>query len=203
MRRFLLGTLLALLVFPISPSIAQSDPGRFIENLGKQTLKVMASEGLNKTQKQVELERIFSSNVDMAWVARFVMGQYWRQATDQQKAEYLKKYDQFLVSHYAANFTDYTSGSFHVTGVKDDGNDESTVSMEIASAEGPNGDPILVDYRVRKTGGGFKIFDVIVEGVSLITTQRSEFGAVIQRNGIDYLIENLSSISQHSLPSGK
>jgi phospholipid transport system substrate-binding protein len=203
MRRFLLGTFLALLVLPVSSSFAQSDPGSFIESLGKQTLKVLGNDGLNKAQKQTELERIFSSNVDMAWVGRFVMGQYWRQASEQQKTEYLKKYDQFLVSHYAANFTDYTSGDFRVTGVKDDGNGESTVSMEIHSQEHPNDDPILVDYRVRKTGSGFRIFDVIVEGVSLITTQRSEFGAVIQRNGIDYLIENLSSISQHSLPSGK
>ena len=64
----------------------------------------------------------------------------------------------------------------------------------------PNSEPVLVDYRVReskntKGGSGYKIFDVIVEGVSLITTQRSEFASVITNNGIDYLIGQLAAKS--------
>src|SRR6185312_2833088 len=102
----------------------------------------------------------------------------------------------FLTLHYTTRFTEYTSGDFKVTGSRDDGNNEFTVSMQIQS-EDKQSDPILVDYRIRKNGdGSLKIFDVIVEGVSMITTQRSEFAAVITNHNIDYLINMLETKSR-------
>jgi phospholipid transport system substrate-binding protein len=192
----------SLMLAPQGAFAAPGAAGQYIDSLGAQTLKAVSSNG-SKEQKQAQIEKIFSSNIDIAWVGRFVMGRYWRQANDQQKALYLKKYERFLVKHYASRFADYTSGTFKVTDTRDDGNGEFTVSMEIDSPERQGAEPILVDYRVRNSGGGFKIFDVIVEGVSMITTQRSEFSSVIGQHGIDYLIENLSAISEQALPAGK
>jgi phospholipid transport system substrate-binding protein len=138
--------------------------------------------------------------VDFPWVGRFVMGRFWREATDEQKSRYLAEYQKFLILHYTSRFTDYTSGTFKVTGDKADGDNEFTVSMQLQSDE-PNSEPVLVDYRVRKEDQGFKIFDVIVEGVSLITTQRSEFAAVLNKNGIDYLIGQLAAKSKTGQPN--
>ena len=123
------------------------------------------------------------------------MGHFWREATEDQKARYLKEYQKFLILHYTSRFTQYTSGTFKVTNSRDDGDSEFTVSMELKADE-PNAEPVLVDYRIRKEDSGFKIFDVIVEGVSLITTQRSEFASVITNNGIDYLINQLIAKSK-------
>jgi phospholipid transport system substrate-binding protein len=195
--------LMALLVFAAAAAgplqAAPADAGNYIEALATQTLKIVSSNQFSRKQKQGQLEKVFSSNVDIPWVGRFVMGRFWRQASDEQKALYIKKYEKFLVAHYASRFADYTSGSFKVTGTRDEGNNESTVSMEIIPPE-RGAAPLLLDYRVRQEGAGFKIFDVIVEGVSMITTQRSEFSSVIGQHGIDYLIQNLTVISEQSLP---
>jgi phospholipid transport system substrate-binding protein len=171
------------------------DASKYIQNLGDQALGVISNPKFGPNDKQKALEKMFSNSVDFPWVGRFVMGHFWREASEEQKSRYLQEYQKFLVLHYTSRFTQYTSGTFKVTSSRDDGDNECTVSMELKSDE-PNAEPVLVDYRVRKEDGGFKIFDVIVEGVSLITTQRSEFASVITNNGIDYLINKLAEKSK-------
>lgn len=186
---------LALVVTaPVARADAATDASRYIEGVAKNALATISNAKLNKSQKQASLDKLFKDNVDIPWIGRFVMGRFWKQATDAQKTSYLKEYEKFLIQHYTSRFTDYTSGSFTITSVKDDGEGEFTVNMEL-KGDKKNDPPVLVDYRVRKQGGGFKIFDVIVEGVSLITTQRSEFSSVISQHDIDYLITQLKNKS--------
>lgn len=178
----------------ITPAQAAStdDASKFVQNLGDQALSIITNKSFSKDKKQAGLEKIFTANVDFHWIGRFVMGRFWRQATDAQKTRYLKEYQRFLTLHYTARFADYSNGSFKVVSTKDDGDGDFTVAMQLQSDE-KNSEPVLVDYRIRRSGGGFKIFDVIVEGVSLIATQRSEFASVITNNGIDYLIDQLAT----------
>jgi len=196
-RRFASVAVVAGMCVAAHAAMAQSadEASKYVQGLGDQALAVITNHHFNPDQKQKALEKIFSSNVDFPWVGRFVMGRFWREATDGQKARYLREYQKFLILHYTSRFTQYTSGTFKVTGSREDGDDEFTVSMQLKSDE-PNSEPVLVDYRVRKEEGGFKIFDVIVEGVSLITTQRSEFASVITNNGIDFLIDQLAAKSK-------
>jgi len=199
LRRFAFVMIAVAFAYSAGVGVAQAAPGddagKYIQGLGDQALVVITNQHFNPNQKQKALEKIFSDNVDFPWVGRFVMGHFWRQATDEQKARYLKEYQKFLILHYTSRFTRYSSGTFKVTSAKDDGDGEFTVSMQLQSDE-PNSEPVLVDYRVRQEDGGFRIFDVIVEGVSLITTQRSEFASVITNNGIDYLIDQLAAKSK-------
>lgn len=168
-----------------------SGASAYIESVGQQALSTISSKELPQEQKQATLEKLFKENLDFDWVGKFVMGRFWREATDDQKSRYIAAYKNFLTKHYTARFSEYTSGSFKVTGAKETGKDESLVSMEIISSQ-KNEPPILIDYKVRKTGSSYKVFDIIVEGVSLITTQRSEFSSVINKNGIDGLIQQLT-----------
>ncbi len=187
---------LAIAAAPVTAAHAgdSGSAGQYIQKIGDQALATISNGKLSKAQKQSRLDVIFSGNVDIPWVGRFVMGRAWRDATEAQKARYLKEYQRFLIKHYTSRFADYTSGTFNITGTKTDGDAEYTVSMELIG-NNKNDEPVLVDYRVRKGDGGFKIFDVIVEGVSLITTQRSEFSSVINQHGIDYLINQLANRS--------
>jgi phospholipid transport system substrate-binding protein len=168
----------------------------YIQALGNQALSVIVSQSLNKAQKQKKLDTIFSENIDFPWVGRFVMGRTWREATDAQKTRYVAEYKKFLIMHYTSRFTNFTSGTFKVINEKDDGDGEYTVAMQLTSDE-PGSQAIEVDYRVRKSenGASFKIFDVIVEGVSLLSTQRSEFSSVIASKGLDHLIDQLAAKS--------
>ncbi len=171
------------------------DASKFVESVGNSAVATLASKDLSKDKKRVKIEKLFRENVDIPWIGKFVLGRFWRTASEDQKKHYLKEYDAFLVEHYAVRFTDYTGGSFKITGAQDDGEGEFTVSMQIESGEASS-KPVFVDYRVRKSGGrGYAIFDIVVEGVSMITTQRSEFSSVVSNKGMDYLITQLASKS--------
>ena len=179
-----------------SPSYAKSAEGAksFVNKVAGEALSIIEKE-TDKQKKQKMLERLFSENVNIPWVAKFVIGRYWKQATDSQKKRYLEEYERFVLYHYASRFTDYTSGSFIITEARDDGDGEYTVSMSLKDEKDRSSEPVFVDYRVRAEGGRFRIFDVIVEGVSMITTQRSEFASVLSSKDIEYLITQLANKS--------
>lgn len=180
---------------PSAQAAASDDAAKYIQGIGTTALSVITDKANSKQQKQAKLQKIFAESVDFKWVGRFVLGRHWRQATESQRARYLAEYQKFLLLHYTSRFTDYTSGSFKVLSVRDDGDDEFTVATQMQSVEVSNNEPVMVDYRVRKEARSFKIFDVIVEGVSLLTTQRSEFSSVINNKGLDYLINQLATKS--------
>ena len=170
-----------------APSVASATA--YINNLGKNALGVLQRDE-SEAQKLQQLEAMFTGEVDIEWVAKFVLGKYWRTATPEQQQRYTENYRVFLVKHYTGKFTEYTSETFKVTSGRDDGNGQYTLAMKIIR---PGKEDVNVDYRVRQSEDGrLKIFDIIVEGVSLITTQRSEFASVAGREGIDSLIDRLA-----------
>lgn len=184
-------SLLCFFTVPVSAAPVD-DASKYVESLGHRAIASISNKSLSKEKRKAQIEQLFRENVDINWVGRFVLGRFWKAATDAQKARYLREYEAFLVSHYASRFTDYSSGSFKVTSAHEDGENEFTVSMQIQADV--NSKPVAVDYRVRAgSTKGFKVFDVIVEGVSLITTQRSEFSSVVNDKGLDYLITQLAN----------
>ena len=191
----------AVSLFAAVPQAAQAagtdEASKYIQSVGDQALGIISDKAASKEAKQAKLSGLFGNAVDFQWVGRFVLGRYWKQVTDAQKNRYVTEYQKFLLLNYTSRFTDYTSGTFRVTNSRDDGDNEFTVStqMQAGGGEGSKGEPVLVDYRIRKNASSFKIFDVIVEGVSLLTTQRTEFSSVINDKGIDYLIDQLASKS--------
>lgn len=173
---------------------SEAEASKYVESLGNQAIAIIKENKISKDQKQKKLEKIFSTNVDIPWVGRFVMGRFWRTATPEQQQRYLKEYENFVVTHYASRFAEYSGGKFAVTDAKKTGDGEFTISMKMETGD-KGAEPVAVDYRVRAGKGSFKVFDVIVEGVSMITTQRSEFGAILSDKGIDELISKLASKS--------
>ncbi len=119
-----------------------------------------------------------------------MLGRYWRTATDPQKAEFLKLFEDMIVKTYNSRFTEYKGELFSVTGTRVDG-DSAMVTTNVVQ---PNGrQAVKVDWRVLKPQGKLKIVDVIIEGVSMSVTQQQEFGSVIQRSGgqIDGLLSTM------------
>lgn len=191
----LVFSLVAMLCFA-APTVQASEveAKQFAEELGNKAIAVAANKGLSAAQKLDKLEDLFAQSVDIEGVAKFVLGRYWRDASDAQKKQYLKNYRDFLIKHYTANLLEYTNESFKITrATPGDEENEYQLTMEIVR---PGKESVIVEYSVRGTGKNFKVFDINVEGVSLVTTQRSEFASVVSRNGLDYLIEQLAKRTQ-------
>lgn len=195
-KRMALLTMVMLgLLVPVTVRAEQSDysvaAGQYMQQLGLQAITTLRSKTIGASEKQRFMEQLFVANVDIPWVAKFVMGRHWKQVTPAQQQQYIAAYQSFVVKHYVSKFTEYTGQDIALTGARQDAQGNYLVTMTILSST-PGVPAITTGYRLRlMQDGRFKIFDVLVEGVSLITTQRTEFASVIAQMGVEYLIAQL------------
>ena len=145
--------------------------------------------GLSDRQKFDALVALLDGPIDLDLVARLILGRHWRTVDDAQRQEYLTLFREYALANLASKLHLYRGQSFEVTGAKVVSDQDALVTSRILS----NGEPPLqVDWRLRERDGGAPVtIDLIVEGVSLIVTLRSEFGSVIERQGFDGLLVEL------------
>jgi len=164
----------------------------FIQSLGDEAITTLTRSELTANAREAKFRRLLRQGFAIEGIAKFVLGRYWRTITTDQRRRYLNAFEELIVKTYAARFEQYNGDSFRVTGERPDGEAGRLVESEINQSSGP---PLKVQWRVREGSEGLKIVDILVEGVSLAVTQRSEFAAVVQRHGgsVDALIEELES----------
>jgi phospholipid transport system substrate-binding protein len=182
MRRwFTAGACILIVGILISarPAAAAADPAAVITSLGNQALELLGS-NVDPKLRVARFRQLFSEDFDVPGIARFVLGRYWRIATQPQQQEFVKLFADYIALAYSNRLAEYSGETLHVTGSRP-APDGSVVSSEIVR---PNGaPPAKVDWVLTPHDGAYKISDVVVEGVSMAVTQRSEFASVIQRNG--------------------
>lgn len=163
---------------------------KFVDGLSSRAVGFLANSKLSEAQKQNEFRKLLRSGFDMKTIGRFSMGRYWRTATPAQQAEYQKLFEKMLVGVYSSRFSEYSGQSIEVRKSRRDSEKDVTVMSAIVQDSGPE---IQLDWRVRYKGGRYRVIDVVVEGVSMALTQRSDFSSVIQRGGgdVSVLIEHL------------
>jgi phospholipid transport system substrate-binding protein len=189
-RRSFLALAACFALAVAAPANAQGqNPAQFINDLGQKALAALTNKQASATELQQRFRALLKDNFDVATIGRFALGRYWNAASPQQQQDYLKLFEDQIVDAYATRFREYAGEQFKVGAVRNEGND-SVVSSQIVRPQGP---PIDVEWRVRNTAQGPRIIDVAVAGVSMATTQRSEFASVIERNGgnVDSLIQAL------------
>jgi len=157
-----------------------TDPGAFIDNLAKQTLKIL-DQHLPPPEREQRFKALLLGNFDMPRISRFVLGRYWLTGSAQEKEEFQKLLPDYVARSYSNRFANYSGETLKVTGSHPAGQDTTVVMSRINSPSG--GPPINVEWRVVQTGSDFRITDVAVDGVSLVLTHRQEFAAVIEREG--------------------
>ncbi len=162
----------------------------FVESMGHRAIGFLGDPEVSPEQRKEEFRKLLSDSFDMKTIGRFSLGRYWRVSTPQQREEYLALFEEMVVDVYSERFSDYRGQNFEVRSFRAEGEKDVLVTSYIV----PDGDPeIRVDWRVRFKNGQYKIIDVIVEGVSMSVTQRSDFASVIQRGGgnVQVLLEHL------------
>jgi phospholipid transport system substrate-binding protein len=160
-----------------------------IEQVSGEVLGILSDQGLSDRQKFDALVEVLSRPIDLDLVARLILGRHWRTASDAQRQEYLELFRDYALANLASKLHLYQGQSFEVTGAKPVGKEDALVTSRILD-EGQA--PLPVDWRLRDDQGGrLVVIDVIVAGVSLIVTLRSEFSSVIERQGFEGLLAEL------------
>ena len=161
------------------------DAAHFINQLGNQAITTLRAADLTLDQRESRFRSLLNRGFDLNFIGRFVLGRYLRVATADQKSDYITLYGEYLLQTYTARLGGYTDDSFTVTGARQASEKDVVVSTTLVR---PSGLEIAADWRVRVLDGKFRIIDVMVEGISMAVTQRSEFAAVVQRDGIEGLL---------------
>jgi phospholipid transport system substrate-binding protein len=180
------------LVADTQPDAIGSGAEAFIDKMAQQGIGFLGDASMTDEQRKAEFRKLLNTNFDMSTIGRFALGRYWKSATDAQRSEYMSLFKQMTINVYAQRFSDYKGQKLQVRGSRAEGTADILVNSDIIQPSGP---AVVVDWRVRKKDGSYKIVDVIVEGVSMAVTQRSDFASVIQRGGgdLNVLLAHLKS----------
>jgi phospholipid transport system substrate-binding protein len=194
-------TLLALSLLPAA-AFAQEAPDALVKRIADEVLAIIKSDkdvAAGNPQKVVALaEQKVLPNFDFTRMTRLAVGRNWNQASDAQKEALTKEFRTMLVRTYSASLTAYRNQTIQVKPLQMSPNDkETTVRTQIIQQGGP---PIPIDYAMEKTDNGWKVYDVVIEGASLVTTYRGSFNDLIQKSGIDGLIKTLQERNASPTP---
>jgi phospholipid transport system substrate-binding protein len=198
MKRFL--TALSLLCFSMAVMAIES-PDELVKRTADDVLAVVKSD---KDIQAGNQEKIFAlaeekilPNFNFEKVSRLVLGKNWTKATPDQKTAFQNEFKTLLLRTYATALSKYKNQTIEYKPLRmENGATTATVKTLILQ---PGGQPIAVDYSLEKKSD-WKVFDIVIEGVSLVTNYRSQFAQEIRQNGLDSLIKKLADKNKAAGP---
>ena len=186
-----------LIFFLISPKqqfnyiLAESDPGSYVMEMTTNAINTLTDKSISQNEKESQFGKLFDKNFDVSSISRFVLGKYWKQASLDQKKKFIKAFRNYVVKTYSSRFNEYSGEKLKLVNYENEKNPKIFLVHTILERQ--DAPVIKVDWRIGKKKDRFVILDIIIEGISLAITQRSEFVSVIDQNegSIDQLISLL------------
>jgi|ERR671915_466249 phospholipid transport system substrate-binding protein len=181
--------------FISTPALAQElGPEELVKKITTEVLEAIKTDKQlagGDRQKALKLaEEKILPHVDFEEATRLAVGRGWAQATPEQKKKLVAEFRNMLVRTYSNAIQPYEGQQIKVMPVRmKPGDTEVTVHNQFIRS---GAKPVLLDYSMRKTDKGWKVYDIVVEGVSLVLTYRSEFDAIVKQEGVDGLIKRLA-----------
>ena len=201
--RTILLLLLALNAWAGVPAHAQAvvAPDALARSVTDEVLKIIRSDKdlqAGNPKKVAELiEAKVAPHFEFTSMTRLAMGRNWSQTSPEQKKALTQEFRMLLIRTYTTAFTQYKDQAIEYRPLKL-APDETDVVVKSLIKQ-PSGQPVTVDYRMEKTGGGWKVYDVKIEGISLVENYRNTFNSEVQRTGIDGLVKSLAERNRAQL----
>ena len=146
------------------------------------------------------VEMYLLPHFDIQYSARLVLGKHWATATPEQRERFATAFYHTLVDNYGSALAEFTSDRLKVYPTKVEPNaDRASVRTEVTR---DNGDKVPVSYSLRKTDDGWKAWDVVIEGISYVKSFREDFGAAIDSQGLDAVIDKIEKGNVPVAPKG-
>jgi phospholipid transport system substrate-binding protein len=172
----------------IKAQTSSREAEKFVQALGSEAVLLQAAVRAGEPAKRTTLLRgLVRRGFNLELTSQFVLGKFWHRATAQQRAEFQELFTEYLLNSYARHIGSYHAETLNIVASHPVGTQDVLVETNVTSDDGAT-NPI---WRVRALDGIYKIIDVSIDGVSLALTQRREFAAVINRQGLDGLLDML------------
>ena len=190
--------LLSMLCFVPAAALAQAaapqeTPDVLVKNVTLEVVELISKDKEIKSGNRAKLIEVIEAKVlphfNFAAMTALAMGQGWNRATPEQKKRLIEEFRTLLVRTYASALAAFSEQRFDFRPLRAKPTDtDVTVNVRVAQ---PGAQPVAIDYAMEKTSSGWKVYDVMVGGVSLVANYRTEFSNMVREAGIDGLIKNL------------
>lgn len=192
--RFLLIMISLALLLPLTSLAAVAGaPDEVIRSTSQEVIAAIKNDPSIQAGDRRKIRTLIETRVlpvfDFVRMTRLAMGRNWNQANADQQKQLVGQFRDLLVRTYGTALSQYKNQSVQVKGLDGKADDTDVVVHTAIVASGTQ--PVAIDYSMEKTDGGWKVFDIKVEGVSLVTNYRSEFGELVRKGGVDGLINAL------------
>jgi phospholipid transport system substrate-binding protein len=201
----LLAMLTAMLLLPAAVAFAAEAPEVLIERLSNEVLDRIKNDKDLQTGDFAKVsgfvDSIVMPHVDFKRMTALAVGRNWRSATPEQQQRLMTEFRVLLIRTYSGALSGVKDRSVRMKPMRS--TPEDTQVIVRSQVIQPRADPIQLDYRLEKTDGAWKIYDVNVLGVWLVETYRNQFAQEVSAGGIDGLIKSLSDKNGASAPASK
>ncbi|TFH12105.1 MAG: ABC transporter substrate-binding protein [Nitrosomonadales bacterium] len=185
------GIAVLLSTFLLAPTTwaDETSPDTLVDNTAQEVLSIIKQNTQNKAALLDLVETKILPHFNFTRMTQLAMGKNWSKATPQQQRDLENKFRTLLVRTYYKALAVYSDHTIKVTPLKNiAGETDVTVKTEVIQS---HGQPVPINYSMQKTSNGWKVYDVVVAGVSLVINYRGSFGSKIRSGGVEGLIEAL------------
>ena len=178
-----------------APAAAGDDPSAVVQNAAQGILGALDKDRDAYRKDPGKVAQLVNTyllpHFDTDFAARLVLGLHWRDASPEQRKQFVDAFYHSLLSNYGSALTEFTADRLKIYPTKvDPGAQRATVRTEIKR---DNGDRVSVNYYMRKTPEGWKAWDVVIDGISYVNSYREDFGPQIESQGLDAVIKRLNA----------
>lgn len=183
-RTILMGFAAAAMIAAVPARADTADEGakQFVKSISDRAITVL-KDNAPKAQRDQTFRAILQDGFATQAIATFCLGSYWQKATESQRQEYQKLFEDLIVQSYSQRLRSVYNGQELVFGAtRPDGKTGTWVSSRFNASSSAPSEEVL--WRVRRTDGDqYRVVDVVFSSVSLVVTQRDDFVSILQRNG--------------------
>lgn len=186
-------TVLTAFSFNANAQVNAQAAEKFIKDTTAKGIEQIINANISQTEKDKRFYDLLNGALDLDFIGQFVLGRNWRTATPEQRKEFIAVYRDLNIATWSKRFNEFKGKNFVFKGTTPSSSKGQIFVDTVVPMD--QGEPAKVVWRVREKNGNYKIVDIIIEGVSLAQSARSEYTAFIKNNpgGIDALIKDLQA----------
>ena len=167
----------------------------FVTSFADSAISILSNDTISDAERTSSFTELVMSSIDLNLISKFVLSKAWKNASDEQKENYLMAFKDYFVSSYANKLDQYTGERVDVIGSQEAG--KYVIVESNIVREGTDTLKINLKWRLLNKNNQIKIIDLNIEGISLVIAQREEFQSFLANNDydLDKLIEKIVSVS--------